>query len=83
MAFARVCLQENPFEAGVDPQFSVLDETQSRRLMRQSFETVVARAYAADNREEITELVAAAQGERTYNDTRMIRLPCLQCDGDA
>ena len=66
--FCSRLLQENPFEAGVDPQFRVLDETQSRRLMRQSFETVISRAYAANNT-DITELVAATQGERAYNDT--------------
>ena len=66
--FCSRLLQENPFEAGVDPQFRVLDETQSRRLLRQSFEVAVSRAYAAHNT-EITEMVAATQGERAYNDT--------------
>ena len=65
--FCSRLLQENPFEAGVDPQFSVLDETQSRRLFRQSFEAVVAKAYDTDNA-EVTELIAALQGARQYND---------------
>jgi ATP-dependent helicase/nuclease subunit A len=65
--FCSRLLQENPFEAGVDPQFSVLDEAQSRRLMRQSFETIVARAYASEET-EVTELVAAVQSARQAND---------------
>src|SRR5581483_6368220 len=32
--FCSRLLQENPFEAGVDPQFTVLDEVQARRLLR-------------------------------------------------
>lgn len=65
--FCSRMLQENPFEAGVDPQFGVLDETQARRLMRQSFESVVARAFASGD-SEITELVASAQTARQFND---------------
>jgi ATP-dependent helicase/nuclease subunit A len=58
--FCSRLLQENPFEAGVDPQFSVLDEPQAKRLLRQTFEEVLAQAYARQDR-EIMELVAAAQ----------------------
>lgn len=63
--FCSRLLQENPFEAGVDPQFSVLDEAQARRLLRQTFEAEIARAYA-ENNVEITELVAAAQNARQF-----------------
>ena len=65
--FCSRLLQENPFEAGVDPQFGVLDDVQSRRLMRQAFETVVGGAYAA-NQTEIVELIAKAQAARRFND---------------
>ncbi len=61
--FCTRLLQENPFEAGVDPQFTVLDELQSRRLLRDVFEEVVANAYATGNT-EITELIATAQSAR-------------------
>ena len=63
--FCSRLLQENPFEAGVDPQFKVLDENQARRLLRQCIEDVVARAYDIDNA-ETTELIASTQGEREY-----------------
>lgn len=63
--FCSRLLQENPFEAGVDPQFTVLDEPQARRLLRQTFEEVIATAYAVDDT-EIIELVAAAQSARQF-----------------
>ncbi len=66
--FCSRLLQENPFEAGVDPQFKVLDDVQSRRLMRQSFETIVSSAYAA-NQPEIAELVALTQTARRTNES--------------
>ena len=61
--FCSRLLQENPFEAGVDPRLSVLDETQSRRLLRKSFEAVISEAYETGDQERI-ELVAAAQGAK-------------------
>ncbi len=66
--FCSRLLQENPFEAGVDPQFKVLDDVQHRRLMRQAFETVVSKAYAADQ-PEVTELIALAQTARRTSET--------------
>ncbi len=66
--FCSRLLQENPFEAGVDPQFSVLDEIQSRRLLRQSIEQSIADAYE-NHRTEIIELVAAAQNTRVYGES--------------
>jgi ATP-dependent helicase/nuclease subunit A len=65
--FGSRLLQENPFEAGVDPQFKVIDETQARRLLRQVFEEVIADAYAREE-EEVTELVAALQFSRTQGE---------------
>lgn len=65
--FCSRLLQENPFEAGVDPQFTVLDESQSRRLLMQTFDDVIARAYA-ENDVEITELVAEMQAVRFRRD---------------
>lgn len=58
--FCSRLLQENPFESGVDPQFTVLDETQARRMLRQSFEEEIASSYVPAA-SEIAELVAAAQ----------------------
>lgn len=63
--FCSRLLKENPFEAGVDPEFSVLDETESRRMQHIAFESVVEQAYAI-NDQEITELVASAQDERVF-----------------
>ena len=63
--FCSRLLQENPFDAGVDPQFKVLDTTQERRLRRRAFEDVIARAYAEGDT-EITELIAAAQSARQF-----------------
>src|SRR5579863_8869775 len=65
--FCSRLLQECPFEAGCDPQFTVLDEPHARRLLRQSIETVIARAYA-HGETELTELVAAIQAFRQYGD---------------
>ncbi len=64
--FCSRLLQENPFEAGIDPQFSVLTEPQARRLLRQTFGEVVAQAYEIDHR-PITELFAAGQGGNAFN----------------
>ena len=66
--FCSRLLQENPFEAGVDPEFRVLDEKQSRQLLRQAFEQVTARAYAEGDT-EIVALLEAGQTERQYGDT--------------
>lgn len=66
--FCSRLLQENPFEAGVDPEFRVLDEKQARQLMRQAFEQVTARAYAHSDT-EIVALLEAGQTERQYGDT--------------
>ncbi|HZP81606.1 MAG TPA: UvrD-helicase domain-containing protein [Chthonomonadaceae bacterium] len=65
--FCSRLLQENPFEAGVDPQFTVLDEVQARRLLRQEFDAVIAAAYERDDT-EIAELVAAVQSEGSLSD---------------
>ena len=63
--FCSRLLQENPFEAGVDPQFQVLDSPQAARLLRRAFEETISRAYAESNA-EITELVALMQNVRPY-----------------
>ena len=63
--FCSRLLQENPFEAGVDPQFQVLDSPQAARLLRRAFEETISRAYAESNA-EITELVALMQNVRTF-----------------
>ncbi len=63
--FCSRLLQENPFEAGVDPQFSVLDEPQAKRLLRAAFDEAIANAYT-NRYEEITELVAAMQEAREF-----------------
>ncbi|MCW3053340.1 MAG: helicase/exodeoxyribonuclease subunit, partial [Chthonomonadales bacterium] len=66
--FCSRLLQENPFEAGVDPEFRVLDEKQARQLLRQAFEQVTARAYAQGDH-DIVALLEAGQTERQYGDT--------------
>jgi len=66
--FCSRLLQENPFEAGVDPEFRVLDEKQSRQLLRQAFEQVTTRAYAQGDT-AIVALLEAGQTERQYGDT--------------
>ncbi len=66
--FCSRLLQENPFEAGVDPEFRVLDEKQSKQLLRQCFEQAVAKAHFTDN-VEIMHLLAKGQGERQNGDS--------------
>src|SRR5437870_5362686 len=63
--FCSRMLKENPFEAGVDPQFTVLDEAEARRLLRGAFEDTLERAFA-DGDVDIVELAAAAQNERLF-----------------
>lgn len=65
--FCSRLLQENPFEAGVDPQFKVLEEPKAKRLFRSVYEEVLATAYREEE-EAIIELVAAIQANRTAND---------------
>ena len=62
-AFCSRLLKENPFEAGVDPEFTVLEESESRRLIRQAFESALDHAFEHED-EEIIELASSAQNER-------------------
>ncbi len=63
--FCSRLLKENPFEAGVDPDFRVLDETEARYLLRGAFERVIETAYL-EGETEIIELVSAVQDERVF-----------------
>jgi ATP-dependent helicase/nuclease subunit A len=63
--FCSRLLKENPFDAGVDPQFRVLDETEAARLFNAAFEGVIERAFA-DEDEDVIELVCAVQDERLF-----------------
>lgn len=63
--FCSRLLKENPFEAGVDPDFRVLDETEARYLLRGAFERVIETAYL-EGETEIVELVSAVQDERVF-----------------
>ena len=65
--FCSRLLQENPFEVGIDPHFTVLEEPQARRLLRQTVEAVIAKAYEGGD-EEIAELVATVQGLRQFGE---------------
>jgi ATP-dependent exoDNAse (exonuclease V) beta subunit len=63
--FCARLLKENPFEAGVDPAFRVVEGAEARRILRNAFESVIERAYAEEET-DITELVAAMQDERVF-----------------
>ncbi len=65
--FCARLLQENPFEAGVDPQFSVLEEGKAKRLLRQCLEETVSKAYAS-RQEQVIHLVEAIQTARVYGE---------------
>ncbi|HLJ56765.1 MAG TPA: UvrD-helicase domain-containing protein, partial [Chthonomonadaceae bacterium] len=65
--FCSRVLQENPFEVGLDPGFSVLEDGSSRRLLRQSVESAIAEAYTSE-KNEITELVATVQALRAIGE---------------
>ena len=43
--FCRRLLQENPFEAGLDPQFATLEGARGALLREECFEQVVERAF--------------------------------------
>ncbi|HEV2471320.1 MAG TPA: UvrD-helicase domain-containing protein, partial [Chthonomonadales bacterium] len=62
-SFCSRLLQENPFEARVDPQFRVLDEPHARRMLRRAFDEVVAEAYQGAE-SDIPELVGETQHMR-------------------
>lgn len=64
--FCARLLQENPFEAAVDPQFQVLDEIQSARLLRQIGERTLDR-LVQENNVDVQELLMAAQMERHHH----------------
>lgn len=61
--FCSRLLQENPFEAGVDPSFQVMDTPQSRRLFRQTFEKALANAFTEQDMATL-ELIATSQKRR-------------------
>lgn len=71
--FGSRLLQENPFEAGIDPLFRVMDEGQARRLMRQAFDQVIARAFT-ENDPEIMELVTQIQSDTALEGDRLSAL---------
>ena len=51
--FCHRLLKAHPFEAGVDPQFRVLDENQARVLASEAFEAALGAFCASDDRERI------------------------------
>ena len=51
--FCHRLLKAHPFEAGVDPQFRVLDENQARVLAGEAFEAALGAFCASDDRERI------------------------------
>ena len=63
--FCSRLLKENPFEAGVDPAFTVLEEAESRRMIRAAFESALNDAFQRRD-DEIIELASAAQEQRLY-----------------
>lgn len=63
--FCARLLKENPFEAGVDPAFRVVEGPEARKILRNVFESVIERAYEEEDT-NITELVAAVQDERVF-----------------
>jgi ATP-dependent helicase/nuclease subunit A len=65
--FCSRLLQENPFEVGIDPHFTVLEEAHARRLLRQTVESVIADAYSANDNETM-ELVAGVQSLRRHGE---------------
>lgn len=63
--FCSRLLKENPFEAGIDPEFEVLDETQARRMLRRACDAAIERAFSEAD-DEIIDLVIAMQDERIF-----------------
>ncbi|MEZ5101440.1 MAG: UvrD-helicase domain-containing protein [Thermoleophilia bacterium] len=55
--FCSRLLRSRPFEAGLDPRFRVLDESQSRVLRSEAFAAALA-AFCADRRPDRVELLA-------------------------
>jgi len=51
--FCHRLLKANPFEAGIDPRFRVLDENQARVLAGEAFETALEEFCASDDSERI------------------------------
>jgi ATP-dependent helicase/nuclease subunit A len=64
-AFCQRLLKAHPFEAGVDPQFRVLDENQARVLAGEAFEQALAQFCSSEEPERIRLLATyGAQGLR-------------------
>src|SRR5439155_13142738 len=56
--FCERVLRENPFEAGLDPEFAVLDEPEAALLLDQAYEQVLESAFAREE-DPIARLVQA------------------------
>lgn len=54
-------LRTHPAEAGIDPRFTVLDETQSALLIQESMEAVLARAVESSDLTPLFELLGERQ----------------------
>jgi ATP-dependent exoDNAse (exonuclease V) beta subunit len=92
--FCARLLRAQPLAAGVDPDFTVLEEGLAGRLRRRAFEQAV-RSWLAEDRDEAAELLAAygvdrvgTMLEQVYLELRsrgerLPRLPAAALDGDA
>ncbi|MDQ3890096.1 MAG: UvrD-helicase domain-containing protein [Actinomycetota bacterium] len=61
--FCSRLLRNHPFEAGLDPRFRVLDESQARVLRAEAFETALA-AFCADRRPDRLALLSTYGARR-------------------
>lgn len=62
--FCERVLRENPFEAGLDPEFAVLDDPASALLREQAYEQVLEAAFARDG-DPVAELAQVCYDRRT------------------
>ncbi|MCA1594970.1 MAG: UvrD-helicase domain-containing protein, partial [Chloroflexi bacterium] len=66
--FCRRILKENPFEAGLDPEFAVLTGAENAILLESAFEQIVDEGFR-DGLPEVTGLFTAFSTARRYGDS--------------
>jgi ATP-dependent exoDNAse (exonuclease V) beta subunit len=71
--FCERVLRENPFEAGLDPEFGVLDEPEAALLLNDAFEQVLEAAFARPD-DPVADLAHACYDRRTSNGDDGVRL---------
>ena len=75
--FCSRLLKENPFEAGLDPQFTVLNRGENTLLQEEAFQQVVEEGFAG-SRPEVMGLFRAFSSTRRFGDSAVDPIALLR-----